>query len=517
MYKYIAIALVVLAFGITLGQTDSTIHLKGITASSKTATSTYEWSLTKTADPTELEFTSPFTDEKQVNFTITTTKTDPTDVAARLVGTATYNRTGGGQELYEYLDSVFGYLDVWHDPDWDEVERVVLFRSTWTHPDVNSPDRFGKGGEQNKDFDLSFSIPYGDREGQFRVVRCTTWFLAYEGTKWNVRHSEDFAGYAFTWTNEYVNDELAVTDEIVVPEGFDWSWDYPTGGWTTDASAVYGIIFNVSRGTAAYGGHHVVNTAYGESDDINLSDYFDLFVDVIEPEGEPVQTVFLSYSPGYYKNHQSVTTGLLPVTLCGTEIGDWNTAKAILSNPSAKEAWNSFRCHFLTLLLNCKFNEDILGALYNDAARTEEPFEWYSVADIIDAAGDYTSSTPRATLLAMKDIFDATNNNQATLVLCVQEGEQGASFPMAGPARLTVSPNPFSGRALVCFGATAKAPVTVSVFDATGRKVRDLTGTGDRVVWDGTDTRGRKLGAGVYLLKLVSGTETATLRVVISR
>ncbi len=68
MYKYIAIALTIVALGIALGQSDSTIHLRAITATSKTATSTYSWELAKTADLEELEFTTPFTDEKQVKF-----------------------------------------------------------------------------------------------------------------------------------------------------------------------------------------------------------------------------------------------------------------------------------------------------------------------------------------------------------------------------------------------------------------------------------------------------------------
>jgi len=414
---------------------------------------------------------------------------------------------------------VFGYLEVWHDPVWDEVERVILFRSTWTHPNEYSPDKFTSGETQTRDFNLSFSIPYGDREGQFRVVRCTTWYKAYTGKAWKEMQSADFAGYEFTWDNEYVNDDLAVTDEIVVPDGFAWNLGdpstYPDGGWTTDASAEYDITFNISRDNAEYGGHKVTNTAYGTSDDMeDLSAFVDVHVDVIEPEGEPVQKVFLSYSPGYYKNHQSVTTGLLPVTLCGTEIGDWNTAKGILSSPSAKEAWNSFRCHFLTLLLNCKFNEAILGALYNDAARTEEPFEWCSVADIIDAAGGYASNTPRATLLAMKDICDAINNNQATLVLYAQEGGQGASFPMAGPARLTVSPNPFTGSARIQLQSNLQSEARVSVYDLSGKKVNELT---CNTVWKGTDARGQKLAAGVYMLRVEGAAQTATARVVIGR
>jgi flagellar hook assembly protein FlgD len=59
---------------------------------------------------------------------------------------------------------------------------------------------------------------------------------------------------------------------------------------------------------------------------------------------------------------------------------------------------------------------------------------------------------------------------------------------------------------------------SVDVYNTTGRLVRRLVGAeGARsVVWDGTDARGRWLGAGVYLLKLAPAPD-ARYRVVLAR
>jgi hypothetical protein len=88
-----------------------------------------------------------------------------------------------------------------------------------------------------------------------------------------------------------------------------------------------------------------------------------------------------------------------------------------------------------------------------------------------------------------------------------------------GPTRpslsdLTVSPNPFHDAAAIRFRATAAGPAWITVFDATGRRVRSLKenqpiGPGDVVLsWDGTDESGRRVTAGVYWVRVFADGRT---------
>jgi flagellar hook assembly protein FlgD len=79
-----------------------------------------------------------------------------------------------------------------------------------------------------------------------------------------------------------------------------------------------------------------------------------------------------------------------------------------------------------------------------------------------------------------------------------------------------VSPNPFSATVRIQFQQGLNANSRVSVYDRAGNKVNELTVSNNEVVWNGTDANGRKLTAGVYLLK-AEGAQGASARVVISR
>ncbi|MCA9726835.1 MAG: T9SS type A sorting domain-containing protein, partial [Candidatus Eisenbacteria bacterium] len=67
-------------------------------------------------------------------------------------------------------------------------------------------------------------------------------------------------------------------------------------------------------------------------------------------------------------------------------------------------------------------------------------------------------------------------------------------------------PNPFRGQADLHLAVEQAGPVHLQVFDAHGRRVRDLRsvadGGGDIVVtWDGKDAAGHDVEAGVYLVR----------------
>lgn len=79
--------------------------------------------------------------------------------------------------------------------------------------------------------------------------------------------------------------------------------------------------------------------------------------------------------------------------------------------------------------------------------------------------------------------------------------------------------NPFRDRTTLAFTLDAAAPVTVSVYDMAGRRVRGLSdrprARGEHhVVWDGRDDRGRPAALGVYVVRLAIGDRTEVVRVV---
>ena len=78
-----------------------------------------------------------------------------------------------------------------------------------------------------------------------------------------------------------------------------------------------------------------------------------------------------------------------------------------------------------------------------------------------------------------------------------------------------VEPNPFDTATDVVFSLAGIGPVRLSVYDAAGRALRTLSdgvlSAGEhRISWDGRDSYGRELGAGMYFLRLhtPAGAET---------
>lgn len=83
------------------------------------------------------------------------------------------------------------------------------------------------------------------------------------------------------------------------------------------------------------------------------------------------------------------------------------------------------------------------------------------------------------------------------------------------------SPNPARGAARLQLSLDASAQVHVTVFDAAGRRVRELArgalGSGVHVLaWDGRDERGARARAGVYFVRASDGSTTRTQRLVLA-
>ena len=96
------------------------------------------------------------------------------------------------------------------------------------------------------------------------------------------------------------------------------------------------------------------------------------------------------------------------------------------------------------------------------------------------------------------------------------------------PATLTLGPaipNPFRDGTVILYGvpsSSGTAAVRLSIFDATGRRVRTLErahrGPGTyQVAWDGTDEAGRDLTSGIYFARIDVGGEMQRVTIVRAR
>jgi len=100
-----------------------------------------------------------------------------------------------------------------------------------------------------------------------------------------------------------------------------------------------------------------------------------------------------------------------------------------------------------------------------------------------------------------------------------REGE--ASAPLA--FRLHPSaPNPFRRETTISFDLPQSAPARVSVYNVSGALVRTLldgaVAAGPHAVsWEGRDDRGVDVAQGIYVLRLESGSNVATRKVVLTR
>jgi hypothetical protein len=115
-----------------------------------------------------------------------------------------------------------------------------------------------------------------------------------------------------------------------------------------------------------------------------------------------------------------------------------------------------------------------------------------------------------------------TGNDVATIKY-VQNGgvAEGSRAPVACRLSMVAVPSVFGTMTTVRFSVGSAATAPVVVFDAGGRRVRKLVNDNVRVgagsvVWDGRDDCGRRLPAGVYMIKIDTGKESVKAKVVMT-
>ena len=102
-----------------------------------------------------------------------------------------------------------------------------------------------------------------------------------------------------------------------------------------------------------------------------------------------------------------------------------------------------------------------------------------------------------------------------------------ASVAESLPARgmmLVVSPNPFGSAATVRYRSAKSGPLSVTVYDPAGARVRtlldggsDVAGGEGSVVWDGRDGSGRPVASGSYFIRIEQAGSSLNRRVTLLR
>lgn len=125
--------------------------------------------------------------------------------------------------------------------------------------------------------------------------------------------------------------------------------------------------------------------------------------------------------------------------------------------------------------------------------------------------------------LVVVNFWEAPHDD-AALVYTYAAEEVSQSFDAATPASLVKTfPNPFQNSTRVLFNTPRDGSAcTVRIFDMAGRLVRtlfeDAVYSGlHQVLWDGKDENGKQASAGVYLVRLDSGSQTHTDKVMFVR
>lgn len=141
------------------------------------------------------------------------------------------------------------------------------------------------------------------------------------------------------------------------------------------------------------------------------------------------------------------------------------------------------------------------------------------------------SWVPLGTGMPIQTIFDLTLHAPSRTLVAATHGRSQwrvdlTDFPVVAvepgvaPARLSLSgpaPNPSRGSTELTLELSRAGTIEVAVFDAAGRRVRDLhrgalAAGRHRLAWDGRDARGGRVAAGVYYVRALEGDRASAVR-----
>lgn len=116
------------------------------------------------------------------------------------------------------------------------------------------------------------------------------------------------------------------------------------------------------------------------------------------------------------------------------------------------------------------------------------------------------------------------HGNESGFALLAPDGVTGSETPAAPEAGYLAQnfPNPFNPATRIEYGLSERSHVSLRVFDAAGRLVRELANEEQPAArhvaeWDGKDGAGRQAASGVYFYRLDAGSFTRTKKMILLR
>ena len=199
---------------------------------------------------------------------------------------------------------------------------------------------------------------------------------------------------------------------------------------------------------------------------------------------------------------------------------DVTAPSVTLSAPVGGESWSVNSLHAITW--NASDNAQV-DSVNVDWSAHGIGGPWLAVAHALANSGNFTWSvpaTPTDSALVRVSAYDralnassATSPAMFTILDNVGVGEnEPAVLALARPM-----PNPAHGPATLRFSLPAAGTARLEVLDVSGRRVwgyaQALAAGPHSIAWDGRDDAGRRLGPGLYLVRLVTpwGTRGARL------
>jgi hypothetical protein len=144
----------------------------------------------------------------------------------------------------------------------------------------------------------------------------------------------------------------------------------------------------------------------------------------------------------------------------------------------------------------------------SQGSNASDPYLLQIVAQPLDSLAQFI-------LLARSQ--NSSNVLYFTLPLGSVTGLAGGNAVPPVRADLAAFPNPAPGRMMLKFALPEPGPVDLSIYDASGRRVKTLfegqvAAGSHEVRWRGDDANGRKVAAGVYFGRLIAGNGTQLVR-----
>jgi photosystem II stability/assembly factor-like uncharacterized protein len=156
--------------------------------------------------------------------------------------------------------------------------------------------------------------------------------------------------------------------------------------------------------------------------------------------------------------------------------------------------------------------------------------EWGNIGRSMDGGSTWAPFEHDATSAALKAVtFTDEMNGWATgrggTIIKIDNAATGINIPSYGessPLQIQNYPNPFTSQTTISFCLTQPGMARLSIYDLSGRYISTLVnemkpaGT-HNVQWDGTNDTGRQISPGVYICKLISGTEMKSKIIILTR